>query len=86
MMLLLIQVVETVSELWVIYMLGVREIEFQHPSFIEKQDEKNSFFYLRTTPTTPPQHERRETTLGRGKDKQKKTRQRIVFHMAIGMI
>lgn len=66
MMLLLIQVVETVSELWVIYMLGVREIEFQHPSFIEKQDEKNSVFLPSYDADDPTTTRDSETTLGRG--------------------
>jgi hypothetical protein len=64
----------------------VREIEFQHPSFIEKQDEKKSVFLPAYADDPTITRETVKRRWGRGKDKQKKTRQRIVFHMAIRMI
>ena len=46
--------------------VGVREIEFQHPSFIEKQDEKNSVFLPSYDADDPTTTRDSETTLGRG--------------------
>ena len=67
MMLLLTQVVETVSE-FVGDICWVREIEFQHniQAFIEKQGEKKSVFLpaYADDPTTTQRDS--ETTLGRG--------------------
>jgi len=67
MMLLLTQVVETVSE-FVGDICWVREIEFQHniQAFIEKQDGKKISFS--TCVRRRPHHNTRdsETTLGRG--------------------